>query len=237
MPTEPNWAEDIAEMVDGLRGRGGWSSTAFSRTVLATHRNPRKTAAEQGRLDQYMPGWRTDASDGTLEDLRVGVGALSLLARASAAGYDITTDDTARPLIDVLQRHADDLAAHHRATLAALVPITDGRTRKHAPQRSTLTESLAAAASPQSKQDAPRVTTPRKRPQPTAKLEPPKPTGRHPLTGRWARATRGTIAMDVFVVTVSEKAAAVKAWSPTTGRSRMLALNEWTLVVIDDPRA
>ncbi|WP_181441460.1 hypothetical protein [Curtobacterium sp. MCSS17_016] len=56
------------------------------------------------------------------------------------------------------------------------------------------------------------------------------------MAGKWVQATSDLITLNVFVVSVSDEAAAVKVWTPTTGRTRMIALAEWSLVVIDDPR-
>ena len=245
MPAGPDWAEDIAAVVAGLRSRGGWSSTAFSRSVLAVHRHPAKTASEQARLDKYMPGWRTCTDEGTLAELRVGVGALPVLARAHAAGYDIAADSTASPLLTALSRHADELAGHHRAALAALVPLQDRRTRPPGRREPSLGDRLVAAAASQrrastasthrSQTSAPRGT--RHGYRPNRKLEPPAPSGTHPLAGQWVRAAGELITVDVFVVNVSEEAASVKVWAPTTGRTRMMALADWSLTVINDPRA
>ncbi|WIE81130.1 hypothetical protein DEJ19_021885 (plasmid) [Curtobacterium sp. MCSS17_016] len=244
MPAGPDWAEDIAEVVAGLRSRGGWSSKAFARSVNLVFRNSVKTVSEQGRLDQFMPGWRTNADEATLEDLRVGVGSLPVLARANAAGYDITADATAHPLLDVLNRHADDLAAHHRAALAALVPLPSRQTRQPSKQKHALHDSLRASVSSAPRQPP---AQPSHAPvsaaagvgkvfRPSRKLQPPTPSGSSPLAGKWVQATSDLITLNVFVVSVSDEAAAVKVWTPTTGRTRMIALAEWSLVVIDDPR-
>lgn len=245
MPAGPAWAEDIAAVVSGLRSRAGWSSTAFSRSVLAVYRNPVKTASEQARLDQYMPGWRTCTDEVTLTDLRVGVGALPVLARAHAAGYDISADSTASALLAVLSSHADELAGHHRAALAALVPLQDGRTRPQPRREPSLGDRLVAAVASQRRRSTASTQQRQTRVlqsanvgyRPNRKLEPPTPSGGHPLAGQWVRAAGELITVDVFVVTVSEAAASVKVWTPTTGRTRMMALADWSLTVIDDPRA
>jgi hypothetical protein len=200
-----------------------------------------KTDAQQARLDRFMPGWRTDADDATLETLRVAVGALPVLASASAAGYDITADQVAGPLIQALRRHADDLAPQHRAALAAMVRMPDGRTRKPERQQPTLSERLrAVTVSNGAPEQVGRPAAAAKDPQvrrPSRNLVPPSPVGAHPLTGRWVRATKGAVSVEVFVVTVVESAAAVKAWTPTTGRSRLMPLADWNLVIVDDPRS
>lgn len=233
MPAGEKWRDEVADVVHDLRVREGWSSSVFARSIRQTQRQPSKTASQEHRLDTYLPGWRTDADETTLETLRVGVGALSVLARAAAAGYDVASDAEAAPLLRTLVQHADELAPHHRAALAALHRLPDGRSRQASRRPSSTIRAVVTAATTKAEPApaAPRTV------RPSSKLTPPDPVGEHPLAGQWVRASSDLITVEVYVVTVSDAAAAVKVWVPTTGRTRLMALAEWSLVVIDDPRA
>lgn len=231
MSAENDWASQVVAALRDLRRREGWSSSAFARTVLAVYRSGGKTTAQQQHLDRFMPGWRTDADELTLETLRVAVGALGVLGKASSAGYDVNTDPTAEPLLRALAEYADDLAPQHRVALTALVPLEDAPAPSGTPNqplRERLVVAKAKSADSPARQPKP--------PRPGRRFMQPAPTGRHSLAGQWVRASNDLVTIDVFVVTVDEAAAAVVAWTPTTGRTRKLPLAAWSLTIIDDPR-
>ncbi len=230
------WATEVATVVQDLRRRGGWSSSAFARQILAVNGRHTKTAAEEQRLDQYLPGWRSGADEQTLEELRIGVGSLPVLARARAAGYDIAADEEAAPLLDLLRGHADHLAPHHRAALAALTPVPDRRTRGGGAAGRVTAGSPPTHVRPTS----PLLGRPVKEPKPpraTRRFKRPAPQGMHPLAGQWVRASNDLVSVEVYVVAVSDTPASVTVWTPTTGRRTQMPLDRWALVIIDDPRA
>ncbi|WIB65386.1 hypothetical protein [Curtobacterium sp. MCBD17_040] len=217
-----DWSSALDAELVRLRARRGWSSTAFARAIDALRYRQPRVPAEEARLDRYVPGWRANLPEDRLAELRVGVSLLPHLVRLANDGVPWHENSDSAAVVADLAANEQHLSAAHRRMLTQLAstPTAPPPAARTAP---VPLEQLTAAR--------------HWLPQPTPPLfEPPPTVGRHPLTGKWVRAQRNTVAVDGFVVQVFEDPAEVRLWAPTTGRVRGLDPGVWEMRVIQEPQ-
>ena len=166
----------------------------------------------------FLPGWRADLPADEEAALRVGVAMIPVLSAAARAGTPWREHEEAAAIIDALMERVELLSEHHQRDLRRLTGAPEPtRPRPKTPE--------APATEP----------TPTADVRNASRWKAPRTIGRHPLTGKWVRATRAGVTQDVFVVRVFEDPPSITAWTPNANRSRNLPLAQWELIVIDPP--